>query len=296
MSHGLSTRFHAIRKLVSRDTRALTARYAVHMSSDAHGRPAAAPLAFTSPDVGAPSHAERAHTLVAQRTTGSLATLALDPPGHPYASFVTFALSGAQPVFLISRVAEHTRNLTADPRASLLVHESGNADPLANGRVTLIGRCQKLPRGESEARTAFLAVHPSASYYVDFQDFDFFALQLEAVRYIGGYGRMSWVDAADFRAAVADPVAALASGILEHMNQDHSSALRAYARAFTRATDAQGAIMTAIDRLGFELTVTTPQGVGPARIAFDPPLPNGGAARSALVALLRKAEAVLGEG
>jgi heme iron utilization protein len=266
------------------------------MSTDAHARPAAAPPSFTAPDVVAPSHAERARTLVAERTTGSLATLALDPPGYPYASFVTFALAGAQPVFLISRVAEHTRNLTADPRASLLVHESGSADPLANGRVTLLGRCQKLPRGETEARTAFLAAHPSAAYYVDFQDFDFFALQLEAVRYIGGYGRMSWVAAADFCAAVADPIAPAATGILEHMNQDHASALRAYARAFTRATDVQSALMTAVDRLGFELSVTTKEGRGPARIAFEQPLANAGAARTALIALLRKAEAVLAEG
>jgi putative heme iron utilization protein len=265
------------------------------MSTDAHARPTAPPRAYTDPDVVAPSHAERARTLVAHQTTGSLATLALDPPGYPYASFVTFALSGELPVFLISRVAEHTRNLTADPRVSLLVHESGNADPLANGRVTLVGRCHKLPRGETGARAAFLAVHKAAAYYVDFQDFDFFELRLEAVRYIGGYGRMSWVDVADFRAAVADPTAHAARGILEHMNQDHASALLAYARAFTRATDAESAIMTAIDRLGFELSVTTPQGPGPARIAFDEPLPNGGAARPALIALLHKAEAVLAE-
>jgi len=265
------------------------------MSTDAHARPVAAPPSFSAADVVAPSHAERARTLVAQRTTGSLATLALEPAGYPYASFVTFALSAGQPVFLISRVAEHTRNLTVDPRVSLLVHESGSADPLANGRVTLVGQCHKLPRGETEARAAFLAVHPSAAYYVDFQDFDFFALQLEAVRYIGGYGRMSWVDASDFCAAVVDPIAPAASGILAHMNQDHTSALRAYARAFTRATNALSAVMTAIDRLGFELSVTTPEGVGPARIAFDPPLPDAGAARSTLIALLRKAEVVLAE-
>ena len=60
--------------------------------------------------------------------------------------------------------------------------------------------------------------------------------------------------------------------ILEHMNADHSGALRAYARAFTRATDAENATMTAIDRHGFEMTVTTPSGVGPARLAFDAPL------------------------
>lgn len=264
-------------------------------SSNAHARPAAPPPSFTDPDVVAPSHAERARTLAVGQTTGSLASLALEPAGYPYASFITFALLEGDPIFLISRLAEHTRNLSADPRASLLVHESGNADPLANARATLLGRCTKLPRGDGAARAAFLAVHPGSAYYVDFEDFDFYRLSLEAVRYIGGYGRMSWVDAKDFTAATPDPIAPSATGILEHMNADHASALVTYARAFTRATDATQATMTAIDRHGFEMTVTTPGGVGPARLAFDTTLTAGGEARTKLVALLRAAEAKLGQ-
>jgi heme iron utilization protein len=266
----------------------------MNRSIDAHARPAAPPVAFSEPDVPAPTHAERARTLVAGHGTGSLGTLALEPAGHPYASFVTFALSDGEPVFLISRLAEHTRNLEADPRASLLVHDSDSADPLANARVTLLGRCSKLPRGEGAARDAFLAAHPGAAYYVDFTDFDFWSLRVEAVRYIGGYGRMSWVNADDFRAALPDPLARSAAAILDHMNADHGNALRLYARAFTRATDAESATMTAIDRHGFEMTVHTPAGVGPARIAFDVPLTSAEQARPTLIALVRAAEAKLG--
>jgi hypothetical protein len=263
---------------------------------DAHARSGTPPVAFTASDVATPSHAERARTLAAAQTTGSLATLALEPAGYPYASFVTFALLDGEPLFLISRLAEHTRNLADDARASLLVHESGNADPLANGRVTLVGRCARLPRTDTRAREAFLAVHPGSAYYVDFADFDFFRLSLEAVRYIGGYGRMSWVDAEAFRNAVADPIAASAGRIVEHMNADHSPALVLYARAFTRATDAERATMTGVDRLGFEMTVTTPGGVGPARIAFETPLVDADDARKKLIDLLRAARAKLDPG
>jgi putative heme iron utilization protein len=52
--------------------------------------------------------------------------------------------------------------------------------------------------------------------------------------------------------------------------------------------------MTAIDRYGFELTITTPTGVGPARIAFAQPLQQADDARKALVALVREAEARVG--
>jgi putative heme iron utilization protein len=268
------------------------------MSSDAHGRPSAAPQTFTDSDVRAPSHAERARTLVSGQSTGVLSTVSgthgeaqpAATAGYPYGSFLTFALDAGQPVFLISRIAEHTRNLAADPRASLLVHETGKADPLANGRVTLLGRGRKLERPAASAREAFLSAHAQASYYVDYADFDFWTLDVEAVRYIGGYGRMSWVEAETFLRASPDPLAAGAAGILAHMNADHQDALLLYARAFTRAQAVESALMTAVDRYGFELTITTPEGIGPARIAFPKVLASAGEARTALIELKRGAE------
>jgi heme iron utilization protein len=262
------------------------------MTSDAHGRPSGVAPAFTPGDVKAPSHAERARTLVTGQSTATLCTLALDPAGYPYGSLVTFALHEGNPVFLISRIAEHTRNVAGDPRASLLVHESGKADPLANGRVTLIGRCTMLGAHDERAgavRASFLAAHPGASYYVDYADFAFWQLELEAVRYIGGYGRMSWVDALDFRQATPDPLAPAVERILKHMNDDHADSLLLYARRFTLASDAERAVMTAIDRYGFEMTVHTPAGVGPARLAFETPLHTANDARVALAALARAA-------
>lgn len=262
------------------------------MTNDAHGRPSGAAPSFTRDDVPAASHAERARTLVAAESTATLCTLALEPSGYPYGSFVTFALHEGQPVFLISRIAEHTRNLANDPRTSLLVHELGKADPLANGRVTLLGSCRKLAREHAAgARTAFLAAHANASYYVDYADFDFWQLELEAVRYIGGYGRMSWVDVSAFVAATPDPIAPASERILKHMNDDHADSLLLYARKLTLATDAERAVMTAIDRYGFEMTVHTPRGIGPARLAFSAPLASAQDARAALVALARQVDA-----
>ena len=135
-------------------------------------------------------------------------------------------------MFLISALAEHTRNLMADARASLLVAENVAADPLANGRVTLLGRCvtvESEPEREA-ARRAFLAVHPNAAYYADYRDFSWWRLAVEAVRYIGGYGRMSWVTRAGVVRARPDPMARHAQGILEHMNADHAAALLDYCR------------------------------------------------------------------
>jgi hypothetical protein len=116
---------------------------------------------------------------------------------------------------------------------------------------------------------------------------------VQAVRYIGGYGRMSWVEAEAFRQAEIDPLASSAPRIIGHMNADHGPALRLYARAFTSAPDADKATMTAVDRHGFELTVVTPRGIGPARIAFERPLTQADDIRAIFVALTRSAEAKL---
>src|SRR3954470_5276430 len=136
------------------------------MSDDAHARPAReAPLYDVN--IPTPTHAERARSLVARITTGTLCTLAVEPEGYPYGSFVTVAFDEGDPVFLISGLAEHTKNLERDPRASLLVAEGGAVDPLANGRVTMLGRCLPVDGTGGSARHAFFAAHPNARYYAD---------------------------------------------------------------------------------------------------------------------------------
>lgn len=264
--------------------------------SDAHATPSSRrqdPLYDV--DVATPSHAERARTLVASRTTGTLATLAREPEGHPYASFVTFALDdGGRPVFLVSELAEHTRNLRGDGRASLLVAEDTEPDPLANGRVTLLGACRPVEDGDARARDAFLATHPDAAYYADFRDFAFWRLEVESLRYIGGYGRMSWITAEDWSAARPDPLAPHATRIVAHMNDDHRDAIALLCRAFSRAEPTGSVTMTGVDRYGFEMSVETADGPRPVRLAFPDEVATPDAAREALVAMVGEARRVLG--
>src|SRR5689334_3292278 len=89
------------------------------MTIDAHARPSGdAPEPLYDVTVPTPTHAERARTLVAGISTGTLCTIAVEPAGYPYGSFVTVAFDEGDPVSLISALAEHTRNLERDPRAS----------------------------------------------------------------------------------------------------------------------------------------------------------------------------------
>jgi hypothetical protein len=263
--------------------------------SDAHSRrsgEASEPLYDAS--VPTPTHAERARTLVARISIGTLCTLAVEPAGYPYGSFVTVALEKGNPIFLISALAEHTRNLEQDPRASLLVAESGSADPLANGRVTMLGPCMRVEGDEGSARAAFLAAHPSATYYADFRDFGFWKLQVDSVRYIGGYGRMSWIGKAEWEIAEPDPLGPSAAGIIAHMNADHPDAMVLYCKAFSKATGITSATMTGIDRYGFEMSAATSEGPRPVRLAFAKLVSTTEDARAALISMLKDARSRLG--
>ena len=146
--------------------------------------------------------ARQARALVASQSAGMLATLSA---GHPWGSLVAYGvLDDGSPVLLVSRMAEHGRNLLADPRASLAIADlSVSDDPLACPRVTLIGHVLK-PVGE-DAQTAlsrFLEAVPHASQYAQFEDFMLWVLRVDRARWVGGYGRMATIDPGAYREAL----------------------------------------------------------------------------------------------
>jgi putative heme iron utilization protein len=214
------------------------------------------PRAPAAPAPPEPSHAERARTLVADQTRGALSTLALDPPGTPFGSVVTYGLDArGRPSFFVSTLAEHTRNLDADPRCSLLVVEDtpAGADPLASGRVTLLGTAGEITDEDRDAaRAGYLAANPAA-FYVDYGDFRCLRLEVTGIRYVGGFGRMSWVGPDSYATAEPDPLAPAAAGIIGHMNADHADALVTLCHHFARRPEVAAASMTAVDRYGFDV-------------------------------------------
>ncbi|MFO0294160.1 MAG: pyridoxamine 5'-phosphate oxidase family protein [Rhodospirillales bacterium] len=89
---------------------------------------------------GTPVPGDIARGLIRAADRATLATLgAAGGPaaGEPYASLVLVAcLHDATPVLLISRLADHTRNIAAEPRVSLLFDgTSGLDEPRTGARV-----------------------------------------------------------------------------------------------------------------------------------------------------------------
>jgi putative heme iron utilization protein len=274
-------------------------RLTLTMTNDAPASPATdrfASLHLASLEdqpIRAPSHAEQARTLAARLSNGTLGTLCRDPRGYPYGSSVTVAFDAGRPVLLMSELDEHTKHLHHDPRASLLVADSCVDDPLANARMTMLGECWPAPDTKAAAKV-FLARHPEAAYYADFDDFAYWRVELSAIRFVGGYGGMSWVSASDYFAAQPDPLGPHAVGIIKRMNEDHRAALPLYCRAFSSGSRVSEATMTGIDRYGFEVTAKTPDGPRPLRFAFAEPIHTPTQARRALAELLHRARTKLG--
>jgi putative heme iron utilization protein len=197
------------------------------------------------------------------------------------------------PIFLISTMAMHTQNLKADPRSSLLVTQpDAGGDPLGASRVTLIGNVLPVPEAEvAEARKLYLARYADSKYWVDFDDFSFYRMNVVDVYYVGGFGVMGWVSAPEYYSGQPDPLADSAMGIIHHMNTDHADALILLARVFA-GIDAQEAAMTAVDRLGFHVRLKTQDGASGARIAFLREVRNPAEAREVLVDMTTQARRI----
>jgi len=239
------------------------------------------------------SLAERARTMLHLNQVGVLSTHSQKCAGFPFGSTMPYALDDAgQPLFLISAMAMHTKNLQADPRAALFVTvPEAQSDPLGAGRMTLVGQAEPVPGDDlATARAAYLARHDNARYYVDFADFSFWRLRPVQLYFVGGFGVMGWVAIDEFEQAAPDPLAEAAAGILEHMNEDHAAALIEIAR-HEKGIAASEAKMTAVDRLGFHLRLKTPERVRSVRVGFPHEVRSADACRQALVAMVKQARA-----
>jgi len=217
------------------------------------------------------------------------AALATSLDGWPYVSLVAVACApDATPLLLLSDLAQHTKNLAADPRVSLLFAEPGApsdplGDPLAAARLSLLGRAERDDEPRLAAR--FAARHPSAGRYAGFADFLVYRVVIERGHLVAGFGRISWIAGEALRSSGdAAALAAAEADIVAHMNADHADALALYAERLLARAGA-GWRMTGIDPDGIDLR----RGDEFMRLDFAAPVLSADAAREALVALVAAA-------
>lgn len=228
------------------------------------------------------NNADAARCFVRGQHSGVLSTISRRVEGFPFGSVAPFMLdhSGC-PVILISTLAEHTRNIDADPRVSLIV-QPYSPDMQVAGRVTVLGRAQRLD-DKSALGARYLRFHPQAEDYFAMHDFSFYRIEPVRIRYIGGFGRIHWVEPEQYLL----PAFALAEqedGILAHMNSDHAESLNAYCR-HVHQLEVSDAEMIGIDPDGFDIRAAA----GILRFEFAQPIHDAQQARQALVTLAQEA-------
>jgi len=148
------------------------------------------------------SDAELARELVASSRLATLSTIALRPAGFPFGSLVAHAADErGRPVFLLSALAEHSKNLAVCDSASLLVIESGVTSIVTAPRVTLVGPCRRIDPTE-EMQALYVSANPeAATWFADhLHAYSLYRLEPKELRVIVGFGRLSWVSSSDYQA------------------------------------------------------------------------------------------------
>jgi len=235
-----------------------------------------------------PSPAIAARRLIRATDRATLATALGSPDGPwPYASLVLVAADyDASPLLLISTLAEHTRNLQQDSRASLLFDGThGLADPLTGARVTVLGELR--PDSDPVRLRRFVSRHPSAALYAGFKDFGLYRFHMTRAHLVAGFGRIHWIEGSVMLEPPAD-TGWLRQGepsILEHMNRDHAATIQLYAQHLL-GCGGEGWQLTGVDTEGADLR----SGGAVARLDFPAPANNLDAVRQSFVALAQSAK------
>lgn len=198
--------------------------------------------------------AVRARALLRKTDAGVLSTHSSELAGYPFGSLAPFAMTlEGRPLIYVSQLAEHTRNLAADPRCCLTVVESSHAgDRQALGRASLLGEAHALPDAErAAAAERYFALFPEQRAYEDFHDFGFWRIEPVRVRWIGGFGQIQWIEPKEWLLP-APEWAAGENGIVTHMNEDHADAMESMIRAILHEEPREVAMLRC-DPEGFHL-------------------------------------------
>lgn len=229
--------------------------------------------------------------LLREQRRAALGTLLADS-GAPYVSLAMVCVDhDASPLLLLSDLADHTRNIRADPRVSLLFDGTlGLAVPLTGARATVQGRVRCID-GDERLKQRYRAHHPDSELYFGFKDFHLFKVEVEQVHLVAGFGRIHWLEAKEvlFNTEETQALAQAEAEIVAHMNEDHADAVQLYAE---RLLGRQGG--------GWKLVGVDPEGADllregeSARLWFDKPVHDAESCRVELVRLVKRARAASG--
>lgn len=162
--------------------------------------------------------AHEARRMLRTHRYGTLCTLSKKLDGYPFGSITPYLVDhDGSLLILISTLAEHTKNIRQDPRVSLITHNQQSSHIQIQGRVTVTGNAQlELDRNKIGPR--YLRYFPEAQAYFSMRDFSFYRIRPIAIRYIGGFGKIHWIDMVNYAAIQASAFAQQEQQLLAEIN------------------------------------------------------------------------------
>ncbi|MDP8079799.1 HugZ family protein [Phocoenobacter skyensis] len=166
--------------------------------------------------------------------SGELSTISREESksvGYPMGSVAPFIIDHTGcPVIYTATVAERTKNIVANSKASLFMREVRRNHRIETGwRLGVMGDLLEIDDNEDlmRVRRSYFRHYPKAAMYENFHEFKFYRLNVKMARVILGFGRIAWVEGDVLRrASVFDENTE--QKIIEHMNQDHIEAMEKY--------------------------------------------------------------------
>jgi putative heme iron utilization protein len=223
--------------------------------------------------------------LLTHEGDGVLSTISIDVAGFPFGSVTPYCLdSDFIPNILISSIAQHTKNIKANPKVSLLISESDvKTNKQSLSRLTYMGEAEKVTHDE-DIKKRYLSYYPASESYFKTHDFSFYRINPVRLRFIGGFGKIYWIEKDNLKLKKK-----FSSNeelkIVEHMNNDHAQNLKEYARFYLGIECSEGDVlrMMGLDQFGADLSLNEVK----YRIDFKVPLQSPAEARSVFVEMAK---------
>jgi putative heme iron utilization protein len=226
--------------------------------------------------------------LLTHEGVGVLSTISLDVEGYPFGSVTPYCLdSDFIPNILISSIAQHTKNINANQKVSLLISETNNkSNKQSLRRLTYVGQAEKVTHDE-DIKKRYLSYFPGAAGYFKTHDFSFYRINPVRFRFIGGFGKIYWIEKESLQLKNIFPINDELK-IVEHMNKDHDHNLKDYVRFYLGHEWREGdsVRMVGVDQFGVDLSLNEVK----HRIDFKGPLKSAAEARSVFVEMAKESK------
>ncbi|WVZ77909.1 hypothetical protein U9M48_025707 [Paspalum notatum var. saurae] len=188
--------------------------------------------------------------------------------GYPFGSLIDFAPDPfGHPIFSLSPLAIHTRNLLADPRCSLVVQITGWSG-LSNTRVTIFGDVTPLPAEQQEwAHQLYASKHQQWASQ-QWGNFYYYRMHtISDIYFIGGFGTVAWIDVKEYEALRPDKVSI--SGGEQNFKELNSMFSKPLKELLSTEGEVDDAAVISMDSKGIDVRVRQGAQFNIQRIAFE---------------------------